>query len=394
MIRMRVGDFCETGSGGTPSRDREGEFYGGHIPWVKSGELRENTIRQTEEHLTEEALKQSSAKLVPAGSLLIAMYGATVGRVAILGIQAATNQAVCFIKPNPDEVDNRYLFHALQAQLRNFVSRAVGGAQPNISQQIIRDTSIYLPELAKQRSIAAILDKADVLRAKRRQSLAKLESAGKATLAELIRPSEIDLEHVSLGELVSEFRYGTSEKSSAGGWPALRIPNVLRGRLDLSELKSVLVTPKEFERLRLVENDLLFVRTNGNPDNVGRCTLYDSKLVEFSGYDSDQFIYASYLIRARLIQGSCDPAFLRDYLASPLGRKQILSAAKTSAGQFNINIDGLKSIRIPKPPIGAQERYGRLMDSLEGRRSVIEKSSRSIEMLFASLQHRAFRGEL
>jgi len=83
----KISDFCETGSGTTPSRQKAERYYGGKIPWVKSGELREGEITKTEEMITTEALNETSLKLVPAGALLVAMYGATVGRVGQLGIE-------------------------------------------------------------------------------------------------------------------------------------------------------------------------------------------------------------------------------------------------------------------------------------------------------------------
>src|SRR5690606_33408705 len=155
-----ISEFCRTGSGGTPSRAQADRYYGGRIPWVKSGELREGTVTSTEESITDEALAETAAKLVPAGALLVAMYGATVGRVGRLGMDAATNQAICHIVPDSKRVDDTYLFHALQAKVPEWIGKRVGGAQPNISQGIIRETKVRLPPLPEQKRIAAILDKA------------------------------------------------------------------------------------------------------------------------------------------------------------------------------------------------------------------------------------------
>jgi type I restriction enzyme S subunit len=137
--QLTINDFCETGSGGTPSRTNK-DYYGGIIPWVKSGELREDIITDTEEKITERAVRESSAKIVPSGAILLAMYGATVGRMAFLGIDAATNQTVCNIRPDPTLAYPRYVFHCLQSKIDHFLSRAAGGAQPNISQSIIKET--------------------------------------------------------------------------------------------------------------------------------------------------------------------------------------------------------------------------------------------------------------
>ena len=122
-------------------------FDGGTIPWVKSGELRESIINATEEHVTDAALKDTSVKRVPVNALLVAMYGAAVGRLGILGVQATTNQAVCHIVPDPLRADVRYLFRVLETKVSEMLQRTVGGAQPNINQGIVRDLRVPLPPL-------------------------------------------------------------------------------------------------------------------------------------------------------------------------------------------------------------------------------------------------------
>ena len=104
----KLGDICLTTSGGTPSRGNN-RYYEGNIPWVKSGELAKGLILDTEEKISEEAIKNSSAKIFPKGTLLIALYGATIGKLAFLGVEAATNQAVCGIFQS-ENINSNYLF--------------------------------------------------------------------------------------------------------------------------------------------------------------------------------------------------------------------------------------------------------------------------------------------
>ena len=153
---VSIGETCQTGSGGTPSRKNK-SYFQGNIPWVKSGELNHQTITNTEEKITQEAVEKSSAKVVEKGTLLIALYGTTVGKLAFLGVDAATNQAVCFIKV-PDYVDNRFLYHFLFSKRSDLLQKRIGGAQPNISQGIIYDTEIPLPPLAEQHRIVAKIE--------------------------------------------------------------------------------------------------------------------------------------------------------------------------------------------------------------------------------------------
>ena len=156
----RLREIAQTTSGGTPSRKNPDNFNG-VIPWVKSGELNDNVISQTEEKINDSALQNSSAKMLPRGTLLIALYGATVGKTAILGISGTTNQAVCAILENDKIFDTLFLKFYLVYIRNSLVSQSSGGAQPNISQEIIRNTLIPLPSLSEQQKIAEILNTVD-----------------------------------------------------------------------------------------------------------------------------------------------------------------------------------------------------------------------------------------
>lgn len=144
-------NIAQWGSGGTPSR-KNPTFYEGDIPWVKTGELEDDYLYDTEEKISDEAIQKSSAKLFPVESVLIAMYGATIGKTAILGVEATTNQA-CACAICNKSVYNKYLFYYLRSQKDNFIEQGKGGAQPNISQDIIKKNCIPLPPLAEQQRI-------------------------------------------------------------------------------------------------------------------------------------------------------------------------------------------------------------------------------------------------
>ena len=147
-----IGEVFETSSGGTPLKKEESFFKNGTIPWIKSGEVSQGFIYRSEENITELGLINSSAKIFPHNTVLVAMYGATVGQVGILKINAATNQAVCGIFPN-DLMIPEFLFYLLKSKRNYLISLSNGGAQPNISQAIIRKLKIPLPPMEVQREI-------------------------------------------------------------------------------------------------------------------------------------------------------------------------------------------------------------------------------------------------
>ena len=170
----RLGDEVETTSGGTPSR-RKSEFFEGSIPWVKSGEVAQGVVRDTEEHISAEAVAASSAKLMPPGTVLLAMYGATVGAVGELGIEATTNQAVCCITPS-DTMSRAYLIGLLKSLKSELVAKGAGGAQPNISQTIIRDLRVPVPPVDAQAAYAARVQEVAVATERARKSKSGLDT--------------------------------------------------------------------------------------------------------------------------------------------------------------------------------------------------------------------------
>jgi len=179
-------EICETASGGTPSRSRP-DYFQGKIPWLKSGELNDDWIADSEEHITEEALRNSNAKVFPKGTLLIALYGATVGKTGILSRDSATNQAICALFPKKDVLERDYLHWFLKFKRNEFLGQSFGGAQPNISQRLLRNIKIPLPSLPVQRCIVAYLDS---LQAKVNE-LKRLQAETEKEMEELI-PSILD----------------------------------------------------------------------------------------------------------------------------------------------------------------------------------------------------------
>ena len=154
-FETKLDQIAEWGSGGTPSR-KNSAYYGGDVPWIKTGDLGEKYVTQATEFITDEAVKNSSAKYFKKGSVIMAMYGATIGKTSILGIDATTNQA-CAVG-TPIATSTEFLYYFLRNEKDAFIAKGKGGAQPNISQQIIKAHTIFLPSQAEQQEIVRQLD--------------------------------------------------------------------------------------------------------------------------------------------------------------------------------------------------------------------------------------------
>ena len=275
----KISTFCKTGSGGTPSRSNNAFFENGTIPWVKSGELKNRYITEVEEYITDLAVEKSSAKLVSIGSLLIAMYGATVGEVSQLTYDATTNQAICNIQPDENVCDVNYLYRFLEASKPYLLSRRVGGGQPNISQGVIKDLEVPLPPLSEQRRIAAILDQADELRQKRQQAIEKLDHLLQATFIDMFgdpvsNPKGFEVKKLSEQvDLIQIGPFGTQlhqEDYIENGIPLINPSHIKNGKIIPNH--KLTVSQSKYEELtqyHLRLNDVLL----GRRGEMGRCAV-------------------------------------------------------------------------------------------------------------------------
>lgn len=199
----KLGEVCNTSSGGTPSKSHMEYYEGGTIPWLRSGEVAQGLIYSTELCITDLGMKNSSAKLFPIDTVVIAMYGATVGQVGILKKEMTTNQAICGVFPN-EIFYPMFLFYCLKAKKSFFIKDAVGGAQPNISQNLIKKTEVPVPPLSEQQHIVEELDLLSSIIEKKKAQIKELDNLAQSLFYEMfgdIENNTKSFETYKLGEV-------------------------------------------------------------------------------------------------------------------------------------------------------------------------------------------------
>lgn len=289
------------------------------------------------------------------------------------------------IKVNEKLVSPKYLrlmliskdFNGLKDKL------STGSTQRGINNQAIETISLIIPPLLTQQKIVSILEKAEQAEKWRKEADKLTKEFLKSVFVGMFKGISTIKE---LKELTTEFKFGTSVKSGSEGYPVLGIPNVLGEKIILHKCNNVKLTEKEFNNFSLQMNDILFVRTNGNPNYVGRCGIFH--------LNNSNYVFASYLIRARINLDLLNPFFLKAYLNLPMGRKELLSKCRTTAGQYNINTQGLGSIRIPLPPIELQQKFASIVKEVEAMKEQQKQSKINLDNLFSALMQKAFKGEL
>jgi type I restriction enzyme S subunit len=239
----RIGELATVGSGGTPSRENAA-YWNGDIPWITTSQINFNTITEADQFISVVGLKNSAAKLLPAGTLLMALYGQgkTRGKVGVLGFEAATNQACASISPTGD-ISPEFLLHYLASRYEAIRNSSNTGSQENLNGQIVKDTPVVFPPILEQRAIAAALSDVDALLAKLDQFIAKKRDLKQAAMQQLLTgqtrlPGFGNAWEVKrLGE-VAEIVMGQSPSSSNYNTKGLGLP-LTQGNADIVNRKTI-----------------------------------------------------------------------------------------------------------------------------------------------------------
>ena len=260
-------------------------------------------------------------------------------------------------------------------------------AQQGVNATKLKNLLVPLPPIEEQRRIASVLDAAEALRAKRRQALAKLDSLTQAIFVDMFGAGGGEEQALGrLAEVQGGLQVTTKRKGHPIHVPYLRVANVYRGSLDLSEVKILQVSEKELARARLAKGDLLVVEGHGNKDEIGRVGIWDGSI--------DPCVHQNHLIRVRCDPSQLHPRFAEAFMNSWVGRRALLRAANTTSGLNTISTRDVRDVQIPLPALSAQKRFVEVANHVDRQRTMLTAADTELNGLIGSLQQRAFRGEL
>ncbi|MEZ8967475.1 restriction endonuclease subunit S [Vibrio breoganii] len=387
MEIVTLGDLFKISSGGTPSRREKSYYDNGDIPWIKTGDLHKVRIQQASEYITQLGLDKSSAKLFPKDTVLLAMYGATIGACSRLDIEAATNQACAAFVPN-EKVDTNYLYYFLKSKKNDFIRDGVGGAQPNISATYLKTVDFPLPPLETQKQIAAVLEKADQLRKDCQQMEQELNSLAQSVFIDMFG-DQLTSPHDVLGN-VSNVVSGVTKGQKHNNKvivkaPYMRVANVQAGYLNLNEIKEIEVKESDIEKYKLEVGDVLLTE-GGDHDKLGRGAIWNGEI--------DNCIHQNHVFRVRLDTELYTSQWFNGYLKTDFAKRYFLKCAKKTTNLASINITQLKGLPMPDIDIKEQVRFETIMTSINSQMLSNTELAHQYDENFYALMQKAFKGEL
>ena len=378
-----LSEVCDFQNGGTPSKAIE-RYFTGDIPWITGADLVGPVARSARSFITEEAITSSATNKVPAGTVLL-VTRTSVGKVAIAGTELCFSQDITALLPDSVKLDAGYLVHFLRTKEDHFSRYARGATIKGITRQVVADLVIPLPPLEEQRRIAAILDRAETLRTQRRSALALLDSLTQSLFLDMFGDPVANPKGFIKQPLsgVAEITTGSTPGRGSDGYYGGNIPWVKTTEVAGDEIYDTeeKLTEAGLKAIRgkLHPINSIVVAMYGQGQTRGRCALLciEASCNQACGVirPSEEFV----------------PRFM---FAQLLLAYERLRALGRGGNQENLNLQLLGSFEVLVPPEVLQQTFATRIASIEALKATHRRALAALDALFASLQQRAFAGDL
>lgn len=388
--RFRLDQCAEIVSGATPDTS-DTTFWGGDICWATPkdlADLNDAFISDTPRKLSQRGLESCGASILPTESVLFSSR-APIGHVAINAVPMATNQGFKSFIPDRQKLDARFLYYWLRKHRPYLESLGNGATFKEVSKAIVSRIEIDLPPLPDQRRIADILDRADALRAQRRAAMAQLELLPQAIFLEMFGeparnpkryPRALLSDLIRNGDVIN---YGVVQPGNdvPDGVPVIRVGDLSARSIDVTSLKRISPEVEASHKRSRLAGDEILVSCVGT---IGIVTLATPDLAGFN--------IARAVARVPL-SNDVDRVFVAEYLRTEHVKRYFVNELRT-VSQPTLNILQLGQTSVLVPPLAVQQAFANRAGDVSRLRATLELSLSELDALFASLQHRAFRGEL
>ncbi len=386
---VRLGEICDFQSGGTPSKNNQ-KFFDGDIPWITTVALKGLGIDGSDavNWITEEAIKQSAAKIVPANSIMIGTR-VGVGKVAINLVDMSTSQdIVSLIGIDETRWCKEYLCKCLIGKSQYLNSQARGATIKGIKIDTLANLKIPEISIEKQYEVSRIIDKTRIIIEQRKQELMNLNELMKARFVEMFGDMylnskgwpEAKLE--SMADVVSGITKGRKTKAEdLTEVPYMAVSNVKDGYIDWTTVKTIEATQQEIEQYRLLADDVLMTE-GGDPDKVGRGAIIKEPL--------ENCIHQNHIFRVRLDESMILPEFFAEYLQHQRSKRYFLGCAKQTTGIASINMTQLRALPVLMPPLSKQEEFVLFKAQVNKSKVAVQKALDETQLLFDSLMQEYF----
>ena len=384
MEYKKIGDLTNVITGGTPPTAKPEYWDNGDIPWLQSGCCQDCDVDFAEKYITQEGYDNSSTKLMPKDSVMIALTGATAGKIGYLNFEACGNQSITGILPC-GLMNQRYLFYFLLSQREKILADCIGGAQPHISQGYVKNIYVPVLSLEKQKEIVDTLSCLSGIINKRRDEIRLLDNFIKARFVEMFGDPVANEKGwttkplLDMGKCKNGMNFHYDDKGieinclGVGDFKNLSIID------NTEELPTILLNEMPSEEYLLKDDDIVFVRSNGNKALVGRSlAVYPGDVpTTFSGF----------CIRYRKHDNEITVPYLLRVLKTDSMRMKM---AGRGANIQNLNQQILGTLVIPVPPVELQNRFAAFVTEVNKSKVKVQKALDETQKLFDSLMQQYF----
>ncbi len=390
MEYKKIIELTTVVTGGTPSTEKREYWDNGSIPWLQSGCCQNCEVNSAGKYITQEGYDNSSTRMMPADTVMIALTGATAGKVGYLNFAACGNQSITGILPC-GALNQRYLFYYLISQRHKILADCVGGAQAHISQGYVKNIKVPVLSLVEQEQVVEVLTQLNNIISMRRKEIGLLDTLVKSRFVELFGDPYVNplkwkrlkiKDAVTIEPQNGLYKPQSDYVADGTGTPILRIDGFYNGRVtDFGSLKRLKCSGMEQQRYLLLEDDIVINRVN-SIEYLGKCAHIKGLL--------EDTVYESNMMRMHFDPEHYNPVYICKLLCSQYIYDQIVNHAKKAVNQASINQKDVLDFNIYQPPLELQNQFADFVVSVDKSKSKIQKSLEETQLLFDSLMQKYF----